>query len=158
MDKEETKAVDEAFELSQEVAYRAIGKAIVIIGFLSYTSFLAMDWYLYPDSFRELAIARLSASAVLFSSIFLIDILQGKMLYRAGLVVALAPALSTVCMTYFVGGATSPYYAGIVLVFIFSATALPWHYIYNVISISISVAAYVFVSYVYEQTHTTPPD
>ncbi len=158
MDKEETKAVDEAFELSQEISYREIGKAVAIIGFLTYTSFLAVDWYLYPDSFRELAIARLSASAVLFATIFLVDILQGKILFRTGLVVATVPALAIVCMTYYVGGGTSPYYAGIILVFIFSAMAMPWHYIYNVISISISVAAYVFVSYYYDHTHTTPSD
>ena len=121
-----------------------IGIWISAVGMLAGVT---LDFVVYPERLRLLFIIRVVAIVLLLALLFLLQRSDGKraLVKNLGLGMALVDVLAFAIMVYFLGGAASPYYAGINLVLLGMSVLLPWT-LYETLWVTIaSIAIYALV-------------
>lgn len=102
-------------------------KIAMIISIVFTPAGFFLDYFVYPERLMELLVIRLVASVFLCGLLLLLQIyqLRGQVI-ALGIATALTDIAAFCCMVYLLGGAASPYYAGINLVLLGMTVLLPW--------------------------------
>ncbi|WPJ96657.1 ATP-binding protein [Coraliomargarita algicola] len=89
---------------------------------------VTLDYFVYPEHLGVLFTIRLVATAALFLLLFILFKATNNrsLVKNLGIGMALVDNLAFISMVFYLGGATSPYYAGVNLVLLGMSVLLPW--------------------------------
>ncbi|HBR92559.1 MAG TPA: hypothetical protein DEA90_00150 [Opitutae bacterium] len=102
-----------------------IGIWISAIGMLAGVT---LDYFVYPAHLKALFLIRLISILILFLLLFVLKKAKTNrsLVKNLGITMTLVDNLAFTAMVFYLGGATSPYYAGINLVLLAMSVMLPW--------------------------------
>lgn len=120
--------------------------------------FTLLDHAVYPEHTREFFMTRLLCSALMAVLYFVLGTKFGRQHYHLqGILLLFLPSATIAWMIYETEGATSPYYAGLILVLMVLAVVLDWTFWQSVVCValvlSLYVAACVFSVYKFDPHH-----
>ena len=133
-------------------AYREHEQALMLrkirlgcfIGMLMVPAFAVLDWFVYEDVQGYFFLLRLGCSALIALFYLILKTRAGQRQYRAhGLILLSLPASCISWMIYVKGGATSPYYAGLILVLMVLAVVLDWTFRESIWAVALVLCLYL---------------